>query len=141
MVTAGRCTRTSTRTRANTSTPTPTEAWLRTQQPQVYHCILKTPPPGGGPMQADKKQILNRLASIEGHLRGIRKMVEDDQYCVDILKQSFAVERALKAFESALLEGHLASCVPSGFKDGRDDEMIRELGDLFELSRKKEPRY
>jgi DNA-binding FrmR family transcriptional regulator len=87
-------------------------------------------------MQADKKQILNRLATIEGHLRGIRKMVEDDQYCVDILRQSYAVERALHAFEGALLEGHLASCVPSGFKDGRDAEMIRELGELFELSRK-----
>jgi len=66
----------------------------------------------------------------------IRKMVEEDQYCVDIVKQSYAVERALKAFEAALLEGHLASCVPSGFREGRDQEMIRELGELFELSRK-----
>ena len=87
-------------------------------------------------MQADKKQILNRLATIDGHLRGIRKMVEEDVYCVDILRQSFAVERALKAFESALLEGHLNSCVPDGFKEGRDQEMIRELGELFQLSRK-----
>jgi CsoR family transcriptional regulator, copper-sensing transcriptional repressor len=87
-------------------------------------------------MQADKKSILNRLATIDGHLRGIRKMVEDDVYCVDILKQSYAVERALKAFESALLDGHLNSCVPAGFKEGRDGEMIRELGELFELSRK-----
>ncbi len=87
-------------------------------------------------MQAEKKQILNRLATIEGHLRAIRKMVEDDVYCVDILKQSYAVERALKAFDSALLEGHLSSCVPAGFKQGRDAEMIRELSDLFELSHK-----
>jgi CsoR family transcriptional regulator, copper-sensing transcriptional repressor len=87
-------------------------------------------------MQADKKQILNRLASIEGHLKGIRKMVEEDQYCVDILHQAYAVERALQKFESALLEGHLQSCVPTGFKEGRDQEMIRELGELFELSRK-----
>jgi len=87
-------------------------------------------------MQASKKDILNRLASIEGHLKGIRKMVDDDQYCVDILKQSYAVERALQKFEAALLEGHLHSCVPTGFKEGRDDEMIRELSDLFELSRK-----
>jgi CsoR family transcriptional regulator, copper-sensing transcriptional repressor len=87
-------------------------------------------------MQSDKKQILNRLATIEGHLKGIRKMVEDDVYCVDVLHQAYAVERALKAFESALLEGHLSSCVPTGFRDGRDTEMIRELKDLFELSRK-----
>ena len=64
------------------------------------------------------------------------RMVEADQYCVDILKQSYAVERALKAFEAALLEGHLAGCVPTGFKEGRDDEMIRELGELFQLARK-----
>ena len=87
-------------------------------------------------MRASSQNILNRLAYIEGHIRGIRKMVEEDQYCVDIIKQSYAVERALKAFESALLEGHLNSCVPDGFKDGRDQEMIRELSDLFELSRK-----
>ncbi len=87
-------------------------------------------------MQADKKQILNRLATIEGHLRGIRKMVEDDQYCVDILKQSYAVERALKAFEAALLEGHLNGCVADGFREGRDQEMVRELAELFALSRK-----
>jgi DNA-binding FrmR family transcriptional regulator len=87
-------------------------------------------------MQSDKKQILNRLATIEGHLKGIRKMVDEDQYCVDIIHQSYAVERALKAFEAALLEGHLSSCVPTGFKEGRDQEMIRELSELFQLSRK-----
>ena len=56
-------------------------------------------------MQSDKKQILNRLATIEGHLKGIRKMVEEDQYCVDIVKQSYAVERALKAFEGGPARG------------------------------------
>ena len=87
-------------------------------------------------MQADKKQILNRLATIEGHIKGIRKMVDEDQYCVDILKQTFAVERALQKFEGALLEGHLHTCVREGFHEGRDAEMIEELSDLFELSRK-----
>jgi DNA-binding FrmR family transcriptional regulator len=87
-------------------------------------------------MTADKKQILNRLATIDGHLKGIRKMVEDDQYCVDILKQSYAVERALKAFEAALLEGHLSRCVPEGFREGREQEIVRELSELFALSRK-----
>ena len=87
-------------------------------------------------MQADKKQIPNRLATIEGHLKGIRKMVQADQSCVDIIKLSCAVERGLEALESALREGHLASCVPDGFKEGRDQEMIRELGQMFELFRK-----
>jgi CsoR family transcriptional regulator, copper-sensing transcriptional repressor len=43
-------------------------------------------------MQANKKDLLNRLATIEGHLKGIRRMVDDDQYCVDVLRQSYAVE-------------------------------------------------
>lgn len=87
-------------------------------------------------MASNKKDILNRLASIEGHLKGIRKMVEDDAYCVDVLKQSFAVERALQKFEAALLDGHLDGCVVTGFKEGRDQEMVGELKELFELSRK-----
>jgi DNA-binding FrmR family transcriptional regulator len=87
-------------------------------------------------MQANKKDLLNRLATIEGHIKAIRKMVDDDQYCVDILKQSYAVERALKKFEGSLLEGHLHSCVPNGFREGRDAEMVRELAELFELARK-----
>ena len=88
------------------------------------------------PVQSDKKQILNRLASIEGHLRGIRKMVEADQYCVDILKQTYAVQRAIEKFESTLLRGHLSHCVPSGIREGREQDVIGELQELFELSRR-----
>jgi DNA-binding FrmR family transcriptional regulator len=87
-------------------------------------------------MDAKKKAILNRLATIEGHLKGIRKMVEEDQYCVDILKQSYAVERALQKFEAAILENHLQTCVPESFKAGRDREQAQELFEIFELSRK-----
>ena len=87
-------------------------------------------------MPMEKQQLLNRLATIEGHIKGIRKMVEDDTYCVDVLKQTFAVERALQKFEAAVLEGHLHSCVPEGFRAGRDHEMIDELAQLFELSRR-----
>ncbi|HLG72929.1 MAG TPA: metal-sensitive transcriptional regulator [Chloroflexota bacterium] len=87
-------------------------------------------------MQASKKDVLNRLATIDGHLKGIRKMVEEDQYCVDILRQTYAVERALKKVEAVLLEGHLNGCVREGFQSGRDNEIIRELEELFELSRK-----
>jgi DNA-binding FrmR family transcriptional regulator len=87
-------------------------------------------------MAASKKHLLNRIASIEGHLRGIKKMVEEDQYCVDVLKQTYAVERALQSLETALIEGHLQICVPTGFKDGRADDMIRELTELYALSRK-----
>lgn len=87
-------------------------------------------------MQADKQDALKRLAYIEGHLKGIRKMVEEDQYCVDVLKQTHAVKRALDKFDALLLQGHLAGCVREGFHDGRDEQVIRELNELFELSRR-----
>ncbi len=87
-------------------------------------------------MKADAKELDNRLLSIEGHIKGIRKMVQDDVYCVDVLKQAYAVERALKRFEAELLKGHLGTCVPAGFKEGRNDAMISELTGLFELARK-----
>ncbi|MFN0071418.1 MAG: metal-sensitive transcriptional regulator [Chloroflexota bacterium] len=87
-------------------------------------------------VQTSRKDILNRVASIEGHIRGIRKMIEDDQYCVDVLKQTYAVERAIHKLEAALIEGHLKSCVPDGFEAGRSDEMIRELTELYTLARR-----
>jgi len=85
---------------------------------------------------AEKKVLDSRLASIEGHIKGIRKMVGDGTYCVDVLKQTYAVERALQKFEAELLRGHLSSCVPKGFKEGRNEAMIQELSEVFELARK-----
>jgi len=87
-------------------------------------------------MPAEKKDLDSRLASIEGHIKGIRKMVEDETYCVDVLKQTYAVERALQKFEAELLRGHLSTCVPTGFKEGRNDAMINELSEIFALSRR-----
>jgi DNA-binding FrmR family transcriptional regulator len=87
-------------------------------------------------MPSDPKELDTRLSTIEGHIKGIRKMVQDGTYCVDVLKQAYAVERALKRFELELLRGHLGSCVPNGFKEGRNEAMINELSELFELARK-----
>lgn len=83
-----------------------------------------------------KDEALQRLNSVEGHLRGIRKMVEDDIYCVDVLKQTYAVQRAIEKFEQVILRGHLAHCVPDGIREGRDTEVLSELEQLFDLSRK-----
>jgi len=64
-------------------------------------------------------------------------MVEDDKYCVDILKQTFAVRRAIQKLESVLLQGHLHSCVIDGVRDGREDQVLDELLELFALSDKR----
>jgi DNA-binding FrmR family transcriptional regulator len=87
-------------------------------------------------MHADKTDVLRRLASIQGHLQGIRKMVEADQYCVDILKQTHAVKRAIDKLEGAIVSEHLAGCVVSGVESGRGDEIVQELNAIFDLSRK-----
>ena len=83
-----------------------------------------------------KKDALKRLSYIEGHLAGIRRMVEEDKYCVDVLKQTFAVRRAIQKLESKLLEGHLHSCVIEGVRDGREDEVLGELMELYSLADK-----
>ena len=85
-------------------------------------------------MQADKADMLKRLSYIEGHLGGIRKMVEADQYCVDILRQTYAVRKAIEKFEALLLEGHLYHCVPEGIKGGREEAVIEELVQLYNLA-------
>lgn len=87
-------------------------------------------------MKADKHEVLNRLSYIEGHLKGIRKMIEEDQYCVDVLKQTYAVQRAIHKMEALILRSHLACCVAEGMRDGREDAMIDELTELYELARK-----
>ena len=81
-----------------------------------------------------KADALKRLSYINGHLAGIRRMVEQDKYCVDILKQSFAVRRAIQKMEMTLLEGHLHSCVIDGVKEGREERVLEELLELYALS-------
>ena len=83
-----------------------------------------------------KQDALKRMSYIEGHLSGIRKMLEEDKYCVDVLKQTYAVRRAIEKMESLLLEGHLRSCVIKGITEGRADEIVKELKDLYILSNK-----
>lgn len=87
-------------------------------------------------MQANKTDALKRLNYIEGHLKGIRKMIEEDQYCVDVLKQTYAVKRAIDRLEELLVNGHLKHCVKNGILEGRDEEVLNELNELFELSRR-----
>jgi DNA-binding FrmR family transcriptional regulator len=86
-------------------------------------------------MQADKKKaVLKRLAFVDGHLQGVRRMVEADKYCVDVLKQTFAIRRAIEKIESLILDNHLHTCVIEGIKDGRDEQVVGELLDLYELA-------
>ncbi len=77
-----------------------------------------------------KKKLLNRLKRIEGQVRGIIKMVEDDAYCNDILVQSAAVNAAMNSFNKELLAAHIRSCVVRDIKAG-DDSIVDELTDTL----------
>ncbi|OGO51116.1 MAG: transcriptional regulator [Chloroflexi bacterium RBG_16_68_14] len=81
-----------------------------------------------------RQEVLKRLSYIEGHLAGIRRMIDEDKYCVDILKQTYAVRRAIEKMEMLLLDGHLHTCVVEGVRDGRDEQVIGELLELYELA-------
>ena len=83
-----------------------------------------------------KTDVLKRLNFIEGHLAGIRRMVERDTYCVDVLKQTYAVRRAIEKMESLMLDGHLHTCVVEGIREGRDEAVLSELSALYEMAGK-----
>lgn len=74
----------------------------------------------------EKRELQNRLARIEGQIRGLSRMIEQDAYCVDLLTQSAAAVAALGSFERVLLERHVRGCVAEGIRGG-DDEKIDEL--------------
>lgn len=88
-------------------------------------------------MSDEKQAILNRLRTIEGHVRGVQRMVEDDAYCVDVLRQTLAVRRALEKLESAVLKRHLHTCVTDALRSSEEqarDTAIAEILEIFAAS-------
>ncbi len=80
------------------------------------------------------KKLVNRLNRIEGQVRGIRNMVENDAYCTDILVQVSAINAALNAFNKELLGNHIRTCVSEDIKNGKDetiDELVTTLQKLM----------
>ncbi len=81
-----------------------------------------------------RNEALKRLSYIEGHLQGIRRMIEEDKYCPDILRQTYAVRRAIEKLEALILDGHLHTCVIEGIRQGREDQVVAELMELYSLA-------
>ncbi|WP_423225731.1 metal-sensitive transcriptional regulator [Candidatus Amarolinea aalborgensis] len=80
-----------------------------------------------------KEQVLSRLKSIEGHVRGIQRMVNDDNYCIDVISQVQAVQKALDRVNSLLLDNHLNSCVITAVRSDDSQERERVLGELLHV--------
>jgi len=76
--------------------------------------------------EKDFKLLTNRLSRIEGQVRGVKKMLESNAYCVDILTQVSAIQAALNSFNKELLDNHIRTCVADGIRAG-NDELIDEL--------------
>ena len=76
---------------------------------------------------ATKDQLQRRLRRIEGQVRGIERMVEDDRYCIDVITQISAVQAALDKVALGLLDGHARHCVVGGQADGEPEELTVEL--------------
>jgi len=77
---------------------------------------------------ASKERLLNRLARVEGQVRGVRKMVEDDRYCIDVVTQVSAVQAALDKIALGLLDGHARVCMQDGGGAPEDpEERVEEL--------------
>ena len=107
-------------------------------------------PPGGGKerwtdficrqeVTMENDSTIRRLKTVEGHLRGVIRMVEEDAYCIDIIRQIQAVEAALGKISSKILEEHLNSCVITAIQ-GNDkkerERVLKEITEVFEMSTK-----
>ena len=80
------------------------------------------------------KSLINRLNRIEGQIRGIKKMVENDAYCTDIVVQVAAANAALNSFNKVLLSEHIRTCVAQDIRDGKDeviDDLLQTLQKLM----------
>jgi DNA-binding FrmR family transcriptional regulator len=75
----------------------------------------------------DKKDLQDRLRRIEGQVRGIQRMVDEDQYCIDILTQLNSATAALRSVGMGLLDDHVRHCVKDSIETGRGDEKVEEL--------------
>jgi len=81
-----------------------------------------------------KRRALHRSRILEGQLRGITKMIESEDYCVDIITQSLAVQKSLRSLNKLLVENHLRTHVAHMFENGEEDVAVEELLRVYELN-------
>jgi DNA-binding FrmR family transcriptional regulator len=87
----------------------------------------------------DQENTLRRLKTVEGHLRGVIRMVEEDAYCIDVIRQIQAIDAALNKVSTQILENHLNSCVITAVQGNDKKErqrVLKEITEVFEMSNK-----
>lgn len=81
----------------------------------------------------DKTQLLNRARSIQGHMGAVVRMLEEDAYCVDIIRQTQAVQKAIDKLNALILEKHLNECVTTAIRSNKPAERERVIGELMDV--------
>ena len=87
----------------------------------------------------EKMDNLKRLKTVEGHIRGVHRMIEDDAYCIDVIRQINAIQSALNKISIKILENHLHSCLISAVRGDDEQErkrVLQEIVDVFEAATK-----
>ncbi len=87
-------------------------------------------------MDSQTNKLLKRLKIIEGQVRGLQSMLQDNAYCIDIITQSSAIKQALSNVEDTLLENHLSHCVVNQIKKGEVQKPVSEILKVYQLKRK-----
>lgn len=87
-------------------------------------------------MNKEKQKLIRRLKIVEGQVRGLQKMVENDIYCIDVITQTSAVKQGLSSVEDLLLENHLGHCVFNQMQSGQTKKVKEEIIKVYKLKRK-----
>ena len=85
--------------------------------------------------EEERKKLMNRLNRIEGQIRGLKRMLESDAYCPDILTQAAAANAALNAFNRELLSEHIRTCGVNGIREGKDETVDELVDTIYKLMR------
>ncbi|MCR4328265.1 MAG: metal-sensing transcriptional repressor [Patescibacteria group bacterium] len=83
-----------------------------------------------------KKSVLRRLRIVKGQISGIERMIEQNEYCIDVITQSSAAKQALSGVEDVLLENHLSTCATKQMKGGKGDMAVKEILKVYKFSKK-----
>lgn len=81
----------------------------------------------------NKQRIVHRLKIINGHLQKVIKMTENGHYCIDVLHQSLAVQKALKQVDMIIMEDHLKTCAVDQIKKGKENAMVKDLIGIYKF--------
>lgn len=84
-----------------------------------------------------KEKAIRRLKILEGQIRGLQKMVAEEEYCIDVLQQSLAAKQALSSVEDLILENHLSTHVIQQMKSGKSKKAVDEILSIYKLSKRK----